>query len=415
MPILQKGHERFSSEDLVVALPDYDVVRRELDSLGVADVLLVDTDPRLGLGLVKLTHKPATAGPSPTPHSDPDAFNELLKAVRNRCKDQFGQWVPIIGKNRILDGVSTTSGNVQPGGGSPPGQIRPTGAGHPDRVDAVPDLALTGTKGRGVKVAVLDTRLFPHPDLTGRYIAGPAELLRPEPTQPYLSGHATFVTGLILQRAAAAEIRVHSVLTKDHSTATAWDLARKMAEFVDSDVSVLNLSLCCHTHDGEPPLVLQRAVEVLSPNVVIVAAAGNHGAVTSSPTGLTRRSPAWPAALPDVIAVGARDGAELADFSPRLPWVDVTAPGVNVVSTYLRGPVEISEPGPDGVPNKTETKVFDGYAKWSGTSFAAATVSGAIAAHAVRGRAAARAALRRSFDTGEDADIAPYRYPEGAN
>jgi subtilisin family serine protease len=119
--------------------------------------------------------------------------------------------------------------------------------------------------------------------------------------------------------------------------------------------------------------VLSRAVDRLNHSMVIVAAAGNHGN-SADPL---HRQPTWPAALPDVVAVGARDGDELASFSPKLPWVTCTAPGVRVEGAYLEGLVQ--------TPHSEATEQdFSGYARWSGTSFATATTSGAIAAHIQR-------------------------------
>ena len=50
-----------------------------------------------------------------------------------------------------------------------------------------------------------------------------------------------------------------------------------MAGFAGSGTEILNVSLGCYTEDGEPPLVLARAVSVLSPAILLIAAAGNHG------------------------------------------------------------------------------------------------------------------------------------------
>jgi subtilisin family serine protease len=94
----------------------------------------------------------------------------------------------------------------------------------------------------------------------------------------------------------------------------------------------------------------------------VVAAAGNFDS----------DRPYWPAALKDVVAVAAlADGAdgepERASFSNYGWWVDAAAPGVRIKSTFLTHGQE------DG-------KEFHGYAKWSGTSFAAPVVAGRIAA-----------------------------------
>jgi len=70
-----------------------------------------------------------------------------------------------------------------------------------------------------------------------------------------------------------------------------------------------------------------------------------------------------------------------------LPWVDVAACGMEVSSTYLKGDVNL-----ESVHGKPD-QPFDGFATWSGTSFAAAEVSGAIAARTVPGEVGARTAL----------------------
>jgi subtilisin family serine protease len=154
-----------------------------------------------------------------------------------------------------------------------------------------------------------------------------------------------------------------------------------MMAFAESGVDILNLSLGCRTADGRPPLLMARAAELLSQRMLLVAAAGNHH-LSPTPT-----APTWPAALPDVIAVGAleADGSP-ADFSPRLPWLTCSALGRGVVGAYATGDVTML----DGSVDTFST----GYAEWSGTSFATATVSGVVAAHTVPGRVSAHEALR---------------------
>ena len=134
-----------------------------------------------------------------------------------------------------------------------------------------------------------------------------------------------------------------------------WDVATRMAAFAEAGVSVLNTSFGAATHDNKPPMVMRRTVEALTKgDVIIVAAAGNHG---------PRQAKMWPAALGQVIAVGAgarvpgKDEFKVAKFSPQRPWVDLLAPGVGVRSLYKAS----------------------GYATWDGTSFSAAGVSGAVA------------------------------------
>jgi thermitase len=117
-------------------------------------------------------------------------------------------------------------------------------------------------------------------------------------------------------------------------------------------------------------------------HTIMVAAAGNDAS----------SRPFWPAALPDVIGVAATgpDG-DLAAFSNRGDWVDATAPGVDVVSSYVR-----LLPGEEGVAPGTTTRVY-GAARWSGTSFAAPRIAAELAHLRHQGRTVdeARSAIRQ--------------------
>jgi membrane-anchored mycosin MYCP len=233
--------------------------------------------------------------------------------------------------------------------------------------------------GTGVRVGILDTRLYAHPDLAGSYLARPDDLLPTDGKTPFShsAGHATFIAGLVRRQAPAAELAVRWTLSDADATASVWDVALRMLEFRALGVKILNLSLGCHTADGQPPMVIQRAVQLLSQEMVIVAAAGNYGDRQEDEErrpGVTPQSAFFPASLDDVIAVGADvstgEGMKRAPFSPDLPWVTFATEGEAIVSTFVEGNVEI----------KDQVEEFGGYARWSGTSFAAGTVTGAIAA-----------------------------------
>ncbi|HZD22788.1 MAG TPA: S8 family serine peptidase, partial [Acidimicrobiia bacterium] len=104
--------------------------------------------------------------------------------------------------------------------------------------------------------------------------------------------------------------------------------------------------------------------DAVAQGAVVVAAAGNNSSCR----------PFWPAAMKDVIAVGANYCGERAWFSNFGPWVDANAPGVDIVSTFFMdfdGPLCAID-GPD--PDK-----YEGWAEWSGTSFAAPRVAAEIA------------------------------------
>lgn len=165
------------------------------------------------------------------------------------------------------------------------------------------------------------------------------------------AGHGTFVAGLILRSAPGVRVRPLRVLD-GHGVGDEAGLLRALARLRDDPPPVLNLSFGGHTFDDRPSPLVEAALAELT-GTVVVACAGN----TASDR------PFWPAASPQVIAVGALNTTEesRALFSAHGPWVDACARGEWLTSAFL------------------EHGAFHGYAHWSGTSFAAALVSGAIA------------------------------------
>jgi len=337
----------------------------------------------------------------------------LICWLRDHFRTAYQGWVPTIGKNRVIDPVRGLpylggggEGNPHFGGYGDPAIDSAanggTGAVGPHLESAPPGWPpeRAAYPGRGVRVGVLDTQLYPNEWLAGGYLATGGDMLRVpangDPPFPASAGHATFIAGLILRQAPGAELVVRPVLN-EQALGSTWDVATQMAGFIGSGVDILNLSFGCYTDDGEPPLVLARAVSLVSAEILLVAAAGNHGNIDELQKlhdlkdeawakGLTPKTPVWPAAFDEVIAVGATDGDMPAAFSPQTPWVDVTAPGVNVESTYLTGEVKLGE-------EPRDEKLSNGFACWDGTSFAAAIVSGAVAAAIQPGRCDARQAL----------------------
>lgn len=201
-----------------------------------------------------------------------------------------------------------------------------------------------------VAVGVLDTGLTAHPWFAEWYRDEIAETLDGDGDGilDEQAGHGTFVSGLILRQAPG--IRLHADrLLDSHGVSDEATLLRALARLRHERVDVLNLSLGGHTFDDRPPLGLERALCAFP---AVVACAGNTG----SPR------PFWPAALPGVLAVGALDGDVKAPFSAYGPWVDACADGVDLASSFVKH------------------ATFHGYATWSGTSFATAIVTGAVAA-----------------------------------
>jgi Subtilase family len=432
--------EAYEENQLAVAIPELRAVRDKLTECG-AGVEHEEQEPRLGLALLTLRGvadavaqlraddsglagraKQARWSGGPASGIEPSDLDLLICWLRERFRSAYDGWVPTIGKNRVIEPVRGLPYIGGGGEGDPyfGGSGDPRTSSSADAVTSVETALPSGppsgwppqrgqNPGQGARVGVLDTPLYPNEWLAGGYIAAGSELLQlpaaGRPPLPASAGHATFIAGLILRRAPGAELVIRPVLN-DKAVGKAWDVAKEMVRFTGSGVDILNLSFGCYTDDGEPPLVLARAVSLLSAEILLVAAAGNHGNIDKLRArgkvpdrpwtrGLTPKTPVWPAAFDEVTAVGATDGNKLAAFSPRTPWVDLVAPGVGVESTYLKGQVK-----PASSPQSPLT--FNGFACWDGTSFSAAAVSGAVAAKILTGRCDARQALACLFKSPDD-------------
>ncbi|WP_136519162.1 S8 family peptidase [Cellulomonas telluris] len=259
--------------------------------------------------------------------------------------------------------------------------------------------------GRGVRVAVIDTGVVAEPRSDGwlgdvariAADAGPASNVDPldaDPADGYLdvsAGHGTFVAGIVAQVAPGAEIIAHRSLTTS-GTASDVDVACALIRAVRENAQVVNLSLGTSTYFDEPPLALAAALDVVREieaargwETVIVAAAGNAGT----------RVPVWPAAFGRVVAVGALTSTlRPTRWSSRGHWVDVSTVGEGVVSTYVAG-----SQAPD-VAAEPQTFGRDAWACWTGTSFAAPQVAGAVARAMTEHRLSSTQAVRELLAAG---------------
>ncbi len=179
-----------------------------------------------------------------------------------------------------------------------------------------------------------------------------------------VAGHGTFIAGLIEQVASGCAVELHKVLAPVGDTDT-----MKIVDCLESLVldkpkrTVLSLSFGGYVPDL--PLLLAGAIAAIqAKGVVVVASAGNDGSC----------EPMYPAALPGVVSVGAIGPDGPASFTNYGPWVRACAPGVDLLSTFFvfSGATPPTGSGPD--PDD-----FKGWALWSGTSFSAPLVAGALA------------------------------------
>jgi subtilase family serine protease len=224
-----------------------------------------------------------------------------------------------------------------------------------------------------VTVAVIDTGIdYNHPDLASHY-AGGYDFVHStfDPLDDH--GHGTHVAGTIAASfenltgspataegvvgvAPQARLLAYKVCAAD-GTCTDFAVIQAISRAVADGAKVINMSLGDTVYSQS----LADAVEAAwNAGVVIVAGAGNDGVT----------APFYPAALDHVIAVGAFDETHnRASFSNYGNWVDIAAPGSNILSTYPLSKCEEA-----GVPGDTGC-----YSWLSGTSMATPHVAGAAA------------------------------------
>jgi type VII secretion-associated serine protease mycosin len=210
--------------------------------------------------------------------------------------------------------------------------------------------------GAGATVAVIDTGVdASHPDLAGQILPGYDEITKTAGTSVDPNGHGSHVAGTIAavtgngvgvsSIAPNAKILPIRVLGADGSGYMS-DAASGIIYAADHGANVINMSL---GSSSQVAAVTNAISYARSKGVVVVAAAGNSRS-SGSPT-------SYPAADAGVIAVAATDSSDtVASYSNQGSYVDVAAPGSNILST-----------------------TGGSYAAWNGTSMASPHVA-AVAA-----------------------------------
>jgi thermitase len=216
---------------------------------------------------------------------------------------------------------------------------------------------------RTVYLAIIDTGVDAnHPDLSQRVrrysngtVYGYNTQLNNANTNDF-HGHGTHCAGIAAAHtgngvgvagvAGAAPVQIMPVkVLNDQGFGTMSDVARGITWAADNGAHVLSLSLGGNAGTQQ----LADAVNYAwNRGCLVVAAAGNNGS----------NAPFYPAAYENALAVAASDPNDrLTNFSQYGAWVDIAAPGSDILST---------------VPGNR-------YEAWSGTSMACPHVAGAAA------------------------------------
>ncbi|UCC41628.1 MAG: S8 family peptidase [Candidatus Aminicenantes bacterium] len=193
--------------------------------------------------------------------------------------------------------------------------------------------------GSEIKVAILDTGIdLEHPDLQDN-IKGDINVIKPKKSGNDDSGHGTHVAGIVAALdneigviGTGPEISLFAVKVLDKK-GRGWlsDLIDGLDWCIDYGMQVVNMSFGSSADNESFHEVVIEAYEA---GITLVASAGNNGEYGG---GID-----YPARYPETIAVSAIDETDgFASFSSYGPEIDLTAPGVNVKSTYKGSSYEI--------------------------------------------------------------------------
>jgi type VII secretion-associated serine protease mycosin len=210
------------------------------------------------------------------------------------------------------------------------------------------------TTGKPIVVAVVDTGVDGgHPDLAGKTVPG-FNAFANNGNANDDNGHGTAVAGLIAANTDngigiaglcwGCRIMPIKSLNRNGGGSDAT-VASGIRWAVDNGARVINLSL---GGSGESQTLREAVDYALARGIVVIAASGNERQEGNAPN--------YPAAYPDVLAVGATGNSDvITGFSNTGDYVDISAPGVGLWSTLPGG----------------------GYGPPNGTSFSSPHVAGA--------------------------------------
>jgi subtilisin family serine protease len=228
------------------------------------------------------------------------------------------------------------------------------------------------SRGDNVLVAVIDSGIdVAHPDLSG-VIAGTFATFDPD-EKPHT--HGTAIAGAIASQArlrlmgiapAARILAVKAFGSSDEGAeGTTMNIIKGLEWSIQQGARIINMSFA----GPDAPVMRRILAGARQQGIVLIAAAGNAG---------PKSPPLYPGSDPNVIAVSATDSEDkVFSASNRGAHISIAAPGVDILL-----------PAPDL-----------GYQVTSGTSFAAAHVTGIVALMLQRNPDLTPATVRRILES----------------
>ncbi|MGN9166108.1 S8 family peptidase [Tissierellaceae bacterium HCP3S3_D8] len=239
-----------------------------------------------------------------------------------------------------------------------------------------------GYEGEGITVAIIDTGVAPHYDLTrpSNRIVGFKDLVNNKNIPYDDNGHGTHVAGIIAGNGSSSKGRYVGIAPKanilaikaldENGGGASSNIVEAISYIIETkdkyNTKVINLSIGTPANNVCEKDPLCRAVEkAVQAGLIVVVAAGNSGP--------ERGTILSPGTSKNAITVGAVDDKRTIDTSD-----DTIAPFSS------RGPTNEGYPKPDIVApgvniNSLSNNKLDGYSALSGTSMATPVVSGAVA------------------------------------
>ncbi|SDX72233.1 S8 family serine peptidase [Paenibacillus sp. CF384] len=187
-------------------------------------------------------------------------------------------------------------------------------------------------KGKNIKIAVLDTGISQHPDLS---ISGGVSYV--DGTSDYHddNGHGTHVSGTIAAldnnigiEGVASQSLIYAVKVLDQNGSGSYSKVIEGIQWaIDNDIDIISMSF----GGSENSQILHEAlIEAKDKGIILVAAAGNKG--------IGEETEMSPALFPEVISVGAvTKSHKRSVFSSTGAEIDLVAPGTDILSTTNSG------------------------------------------------------------------------------